>query len=75
MTSLFLSIALLITAFVSSCSAIPEWLAIALMMVQGLCIAVGYSFEYSLHSRVVYLEETIKVLRGNDDVRKSKRDI
>ena len=60
MTSVFLSIALIITAFVGGSAFLPDWLVWLLMLAQGFCIGLGYIYEYCVISKVKSLEECIK---------------
>ena len=64
MTSVFLSIALLITAFMSGTSSLPDWLEWLLMLAQGFCIGLGYIYEYCVISKVKSLEECINQLKN-----------
>ena len=64
MTSIFLSIALLITAFVGGASSLPEWLEWLLMLAQGVFIGLGYIYEYCVISKVNSLEECINQLKN-----------
>ena len=59
MTSIFLSIALLITALLGS-DVLPEWLFLPLMIAQGFCIGLGYMCEYCVKVKVEQLEEKLK---------------
>ena len=67
MTSVFLSIALLITAFVGGVSSLPDWLVWLLMLAQGFCIGLGYIYEYCVISKVKSLEERIKQLKTKNE--------
>ena len=64
MTSIFLTIALLITAFVGGASSLPDWLEWLLMLAQGFCIGLGYIDEYCVISKVKRLEERIEQLKN-----------
>ena len=64
MTSIFLTIALLITAFVGGSAFLPDWLVWLLMLAQGFCIGLGYICEYCVISKVKSLEECINQLKN-----------
>lgn len=63
MTSIFLTIALLITAFVGGSAFLPDWLVWLLLLAQGSCIGLGYMYEYCVISKVKGLEEELKPYR------------
>ena len=63
MTSVFLTIALIITAFMGGTSSLPDWLEWLLMLAQGFCIGLGYIYEYCVISKVKSLEEELKPYR------------
>lgn len=66
MTSIFLSIALLITALLGS-DLLPEWLFLPFMLAQGFFIGLGYIYEYCVISKVKSLEERIKQLKTKNE--------
>ena len=63
MTAIFLTIALLINAFVGGSAFLPDWLEWLLMIAQGFCIGLGYIYEYCVISKVKSLEECINQLK------------
>lgn len=64
MTSVFLTIAFIITAFTGGASSLPDWLEWLLMLAQGFCIGLGYIYEYCVISKVKSLEECINQLKN-----------
>lgn len=64
MTSIFLTIALILTAFMGGASSLPDWLEWLLVLAQGGCIGLGYTYEYCVISKAKSLEECINQLKN-----------